>query len=336
MKTIGLERISLTCRAVAALLALSTTALPASEALAQTTSFPERPLRMIVTFAPGGSTDIVGRLVAAQMTETLGKQVIVDNKPGASGAIGTAEMARAAPDGYTILVNIVTTAVINPLTHKNLPYDPVQDLQPVAMIAKLPNVIILNKDVPARNLGEFIAWAKANPGKVNYGTGGTGGVQHLSGELLNKMAGIDMVHVPYKGAALAIQDLLAGNISAVFDNITGTIGVIKSGKVTALAVTTEERVAVLPNVPTIAESGLPDFKNSSWISIFTRAGVPPNVLARLEKAVLDAAEHPGTVARLKELGAIPAPMSSADLTRFWKSEFEYWRAAIKAANIVLE
>lgn len=315
-------------------LALTLAVLPA--AYGQQATFPERPLRLIVGYAPGGSTDIVGRIIAAKLAESLGKAVVVDNKPGASGAIGSAELVRAAPDGHTLIVHIVTTAVIGPLTQKELSFNAEKDFQPVAMIAKLPNMMIVNKDIPAKNLREFIAWAKANPGKVNYGTGGHGSVQHLSGELLNKMAGIDMVHEPYKGAAPAIQDLMAGNISAVFDNITGTIGPIRAGSVRALGVTTEERVSVLPEVPTLAESGLPEFRNSSWISVFTRAGVPAPVLARLESATLAAARHPDTVAKLKDLGALPAPMGTAELERFWRSEFDYWRGAINAAKLKLD
>lgn len=315
-------------------LALTLAVLPA--AYGQQATFPERPLRLIVGYAPGGSTDIVGRIIAAKLAESLGKAVVVDNKPGASGAIGSAELVRTAPDGHTLIVHIVTTAVIGPLTQKDLSFNAEKDFQPVAMIAKLPNMMIVNKDIPAKNLREFIAWAKANPGKVNYGTGGHGSVQHLSGELLNKMAGIDMMHVPYKGAAPAIQDLMAGNISAVFDNITGTIGPIRAGSVRALGVTTEERVSVLPEVPTLAESGLPEFRNSSWISVFTRAGVPAPILARLESATLAAARHPDTVAKLKDLGALPAPMGSAELDRFWRSEFDYWRGAINAAKLKLD
>jgi tripartite-type tricarboxylate transporter receptor subunit TctC len=299
-------------------------------------AFPERPLKLLVGYAPGGSTDIVGRLVAAQLAQALGKPVVVENKPGASGALASGELSRAAPDGYTLLVHIVTTAVIGPLTQKGLPFDAQKDFQPVAMVAKLPNVLIINKNIPAKNLREFIAWVKANPGKVSYGTGGAGSVQHLSGELLNRMAGLDMVHVPYKGAAPAIQDLMAGNIAAVFDNITGTIGPIRSGAVRIIGVTTEERVAALPDAPTLAEAGLPEFKNSSWISIFTRAGVPGPVLARLESASLQAARHPETVAKLKELGALPTPMPAAQLDAFWKSEFDYWRAALKTANVKLD
>ena len=308
----------------------------ATASVAQALTFPDHPLRMFIGFAAGGSTDIVGRLVAARLADTLGKPVVVENRGGAAGALASGEVARAAPDGYTLLIHIVTTGVISPLTQKNLPFDVQKDFQPVAMIAKLPNVMIVNKDLPARNLAEFIAWAKANPAKATYGTGGTGSVQHLSGELLAKMAGIQMTHVPYKGAAPAITDLMSGTIAAVFDNITGTIGPIKSGSVRALGVSTEERVAALPDVPTLAEAGLPEFKNSSWIAVFTRAGTPAPILARLEAASLAAARNPETVAKLKDLGALPAPMNATELDRFWRSEFNYWGGAIKAANIKLD
>ena len=296
-------------------------------------AFPEHPLRLIVPFPPGGSTDIVARVVAGKMGEGIGKAVIVDNKPGAAGNVGTAEAAKAAPDGYTMLFHIATTAVINPLVMKNLTYDPLKDLQPVAMIAKIPNVLIVNKDVPAKNLKELIAWIKANPGKLNYGSSGTGGAMHLSGELFKKQAGIDIQHVPYKGSAPAMQDLMGGTIVFMFDNITGSIGPAKSGQVKLLGVTTDERVGVVPDVPTIAESGLPEFKNSSWFSLFTRAGLPAPILAKLETEALKAINHPDTLAKLRDLGAIPAPMGAAQLERFWKADFDYWRPVVQSVNL---
>lgn len=296
-------------------------------------AFPERPVRLIVTFPPGGSTDIVARVVAARMAEGMGKPVLVDNKPGAAGNVGTAEAAKAPADGYTLLFHIATTAVINPLVMKNLTYDPLKDLQPVAMIAKIPNVLIVNKDVPAKTLRELVAWVKANPGKLNYGSSGTGGAMHLSGELFKKQAGIDIQHVPYKGSAPAMQDLMGGTIVFMFDNITGSIGPAKSGQVKLLGVTTDERVGIVPDVPTIAESGLPEFKNSSWFSLFTRAGVPAPVLAKLEAEALKAINHPETVAKLKDLGAIPAPMGAAQLDRFWKADFDYWRPVVQSVKL---
>lgn len=316
----------------AALLAGSLFALWPCAALPQG-AFPEHSLRLIVPFPPGGSTDIVARVIAAKMSEGIGKTVIVDNRPGAAGNVGTAEAAKAAPDGYTMLFHIATTAVINPLVMKNLTYDPLKDLQPVAMIAKIPNVLIVNKDVPARNLKELIAWIKANPGKLNYGSSGTGGAMHLSGELFKKQAGIDIQHVPYKGSAPAMQDLMGGTIVFMFDNITGSIGPAKSGQVKLLGVTTDERVGVVPDVPTIAEAGLPEFKNSSWFSLFTRAGVPAPVLARLEAEALKAINHPDTLAKLRDLGAIPAPMGAAQLDRFWKADFDYWRPVVQSVKL---
>jgi tripartite-type tricarboxylate transporter receptor subunit TctC len=309
-------------------------ALPAAQA--QSDTFPERPIRMLVGWPAGGGTDVVSRLVAARLADSLGKPVVVDNKPGASGQIASMELVKSAPDGYTVLVQIVTSAVIRPLTQKSLPYDAVKDFQPVALIAKLPNVMIINKDIPATNLREFIAWVKAHPGKTTFGSGALGGVTHLAGELFNKMAGTDMVHVPFKGAAPAIQDLLGGRIDMVVDNITGTISLIKAGSVRALGVTSEERASMLPDVPTLAEAGLPRFKNSSWIALFTRSGVPAPVLARLESETLKAIRYPETASKIAELGAVVSPMNAAELDRFWKAEFVYWREALDAAKIKLD
>jgi tripartite-type tricarboxylate transporter receptor subunit TctC len=318
-------------RFAAVLAAIAVASWP-SAALAQG-AFPERPLRLVVGFPPGGSTDIVARLVAAKMSEGFGRTVVVENKPGAVGSIGSADVAKSAPDGYSLLFTIATTAVLNPMIMKNLTYDPFKDVQPVAMIAKIPNVLIVNKDVPARNLKELIAWLKANPGKHNYGSSGTGGAMHLSGELFKKQAGLDVTHVPYKGSAPAMVDLMGGTLVFMFDNITGSIGPAKAGQVRLLGVTTDERVSVLPDVPTIAESGLPEFKNSSWFAIFTRSGVPPPILARLEAESLKAVNHPDITAKLRELGAIPAPMGAAQLDRFWKADFDYWRPVVQSVKL---
>ncbi|MFO1300718.1 MAG: tripartite tricarboxylate transporter substrate binding protein [Burkholderiaceae bacterium] len=298
--------------------------------------FPERPIRLVIPYPPGGSTDIVGRLVAKQTADALKGTVVVDNKGGAAGAIGAAEVARAAPDGYTLLASIVTSAVIMPITQgKSLAYDPVGSFEPVAMVCKLPNVLIINKDIPARNFREFAAWARANPERANYGTGGTGSVMHLTGELLKRDGKFNMTHVPYRGAAAAIQDLMGGNLAAVLDNITGVMGMVRAGSVRAIGVSTEARSAALPDVPTFAEQGIPGFANSSWFAVFTRAGTPRDVLARLEKSVLDGCAQPEAIDKLKELGAIPNPMGARALGEFWHAEFAYWRQAIAAAGIQL-
>ena len=228
---------------------------------------------MVVPYPAGGSTDIVARLVAKHLGEVLKGTVVVDNKGGAAGAIGAADVARAAPDGYTLLSNIVTSAVLTPITQaKTLTYDPIGSFQPVAMVAKLPNVLIINKDIPVRNLKEFAAWARANPQRASYGTGGTGSVMHLTGELLKRDGDFAMEHVPYKGAAAAIQDLMGGSIVAVLDNITGVIGPIRAGQVRALGVSTDQRSPALPDVPTFAEAGVKGFSNASWFGALHARG----------------------------------------------------------------
>ncbi|MGB3072339.1 MAG: tripartite tricarboxylate transporter substrate binding protein [Ottowia sp.] len=303
---------------------------------ARAAGFPARPIRLVVPYPAGGSTDIVARLTAKQLGDAIHGNVVVDNKGGAAGAIGASDVARSQPDGYTLLANIVTSAVIMPITQgKNLAYDPIGAFQPVAMVCKLPNVLVINKDIPARNFQEFVAWTRANPKRANYGTGGTGSVMHLTGELLKRDGKFDMVHVPYKGAAAAIQDLMGGNLAAVLDNITGLMGAIRSGSVRAIGVSTEQRSVALPDVPTFAEAGIPGFANSSWFGVFARAGTPPDVLATLEKGVLEGCARPDAVARLRELGAVPAPMGASAMDTFWKAEFTYWRKAIAAAGLDL-
>ena len=299
-------------------------------------NYPTRPLRLIVPYPPGGPTDVVGRVVGAKMAEGFGQNVVVDNRAGASGVIGTGELAKASPDGYTMLFHIVTTAAINPHIYKKVPFDWVWDFQPLARIAIVPNVLLVGKDVPAKNVKELIALAKANPGKLSYASSGNASILHLSGALFAQQAGIDLLHVPYKGAAPALQEMIGGQVTMIFANIPGLMGLIKSGQVRALAVTPGERLPVLPDVPTIAESGLPKFQNSSWFSLFTRAGVPAPVLAKLEAEALRAINHPDTVARLKEMGAVPAPMGAAQLEKFWKSEIEYWRPIVLNPAIKLD
>ena len=315
--------------------ALVVIAASAFSVLAQS-SYPSRPLRLIIPYPPGGPTDVVGRVVGAKMAEGFGHNVVIDNRAGASGVIGTGELAKSNPDGYTMLFHIVTTAAINPHIYRKVAFDWVKDFQPVARIAVVPNVLLINKDVPARNVKELIALAKASPGKLSYASSGNASILHLSGALFAQQAGIDILHVPYKGAAPALQEIIGGQVTMIFANIPGLLGMIKSGQLRVLAVTTGERLPVLPDVPTMVESGLPKFRNSSWFSLFTRAGVPPPVLAKLETEALRAINHPDTVARLKEMGAVPAPMGAAQLEKFWKSEIEYWRPIVLDPAIKLE
>jgi len=304
--------------------------------LARAAGYPDRPIRMVVPYPAGGSTDIVARLVSQHLGEVLKGNVVVDNKGGAAGAIGAADVARSPADGYTLLSNIVTSAVLTPITQaKTLTYDPIGAFTPVGMVAKLPNVLIVNKDLPVRNLKEFAAWARANPTRASYGTGGTGSVMHLTGELLKRDGDFPMTHVPYRGAAAAIQDLMGGSVVAVLDNITGVIGPIRSGSVRALGVSTENRSPALSDVPTLAEAGLKGFANSSWFGVFARSGTPADVMARLEKSLLEACARPEVTSKLVELGAVPAPMGSKAMDDFWKAEFAYWKRAIDAAGVPL-
>ena len=298
--------------------------------------FPDKPLRLVVPFAAGGPTDVMARLVAAKMAENMGQQIVVENKLGAGGTIAATEVARSAPDGYTLMFHNVSTAAINLHLYKKLAYDPIRDFQPVSRLADIPNVMIINKDIPAKNLREFIAYARANPGKLNYASSGNGTILHLSGELFKQMAGVEMTHVPYKGSAPATVDLMGGSIAMLFDNMPGQVENIRGGKVVALGVTTGVRVPILPEIPTLSEAGLPEFKNASWFSFFARGGTPREVIRKLEMEAIRAVNDPIITARIRLLGAIPVASTADELDRFWKSEIEYWKPIVERLNLQLD
>ncbi len=306
-------------------------------ALSQDASkFPEKAIRVVVPFAIGGPTDVMARLVAAKMSENLGQQLIVENKLGAGGTIAATDVARSAPDGYTLMFHNVSTAAINLHVYKKLAYDPVKDFQPISRLADIPNVMIINKDIPARTLREFIAYVKANPGKLNYASSGNGTIFHLTGEMFKQMAGVQMTHVPYKGTSLAQVDLLGGTVAMMFDNMPGQVENIRSGRVTGLGVTTGVRVPVVPDVPTLMEAGLPEFKNASWFSFFARGGTPREVIKKLEIEAVRAVLDPIVTARIRSLGAIPVASTAEELDKFWKSEIEYWRPIVTRLNLQLD
>ena len=298
--------------------------------------FPDKPLRLVVPFAAGGPTDVMARLVAAKMAENMGQQIVVENKLGAGGTIAATEVARSAPDGYTLMFHNVSTAAINLHLYKKLAYDPIRDFQPVSRLADIPNVMIINKDIPAKNLREFIAYARANPGKLNYASSGNGTILHLSGELFKQMAGVEMTHVPYKGSAPATVDLMGGSIAMLFDNMPGQVENIRGGKVIPLGVTTGVRVPILPEIPTLSEAGLPEFKNASWFSFFARGGTPREVIRKLEMEAIRAVNDPIITARIRLLGAIPVASTADELDRFWKSEIEYWKPIVERLNLQLD
>ncbi len=250
--------------------------LAAFSTLAAAQAWPSKPIKYVVPFAAGGTTDILARTISEKLSVALGQPVVVENKPGAGGGVGAAEVAKAAPDGYTIMGGTISTHAINASLYKNLPYDPVKDFAAVTLIARVPNMLVINNDIPAKNVAELIALMKANPGKWSFASSGNGTSQHLSGELFKGMAGVEMQHIPYKGSPPALTDVMGGQVNMTFDNITTAWTLAKSGKLRALAVTTAKRSPVAPDVPTLAESGLPGYEVGSWQGVFAPAGTPPD------------------------------------------------------------
>ncbi len=299
-------------------------------------AFPDRPVRMIVPFAAGGSTDVTARILAAKMSEILGQQVIVENKPGAGGTIGTEEAARAAPDGYTIILQTSSSSVINVWLYKNLSYDPQGAFRPVALMTRLPNVLVVNPAMGVRTLPELIAKLKAEPDTYTYGSSGNGTILHLSGYLFATMAGVEIEHVPYGGAGPAMTDLLAGHIDMMVDNLPTALGHIQSGSLVAIGVTTKARSPVLPDVPTLDEAGLAGYETYSWTGIFAPAGVPDDVVARLQDAALAAASDPDTRRKLEDLGNEVLAGDAATLESFWKEQLAIWKPIVESSGVTIE
>ena len=302
----------------------------ASPALAQ--SYPSKPLHLIVPFAAGGTGDVLGRLLASKMSEGLGQPVVVEFKPGAGTTLGTDFVAKAAPDGYIILFSASTTMSINATLYSKLPYDTLKDLAPVSLLASIPNMLVANHALQANTVQELIALAKANPGKLNYASPGSGTTPHLAGELFNTAAGIKMVHVPYKGAGPAIIDVLGGHVPMLFDNIPSVQPQVNSGKMKAIAVTSAKRSPAMPNVPTFAEAGLTGFEANSWWAILAPAGTPKEIIARLNAEVVKALNDAGLRERFLGLGADPAPSTPEECGAHIKAEVAKWGAIIKASG----
>ncbi|WP_316156927.1 tripartite tricarboxylate transporter substrate binding protein [Cupriavidus sp. BIC8F] len=315
--------------ALATLPALCAWSAPACAAEA----FPSRPIRLVVPFTPGGTTDILARLVAQKAGETLGQQIVVDNRPGAGGNIGAEAVARSAADGYTLLMGTLGTQVTNQFIYPRMPYDSTRDFVPVTLVANSPNVLLVNSTLNARSVGELVTLARREPGKINYASTSTGGSPHLSGELLNMMAGVSMQHVPYKGAAPAMTDLLAGQVNLMFDNLPSALAQIQAGKVTALAVTSARRASVLPSVPTVRESGLPGYEVNSWFGLLAPAGTPPERVRQLQQAVDKVLATPDVRKRIEQLGAEPGGEGSAAFAAQIRSDTEKWSRVIQTAGI---
>ncbi|MDB5929978.1 MAG: Tripartite tricarboxylate transporter family receptor [Polaromonas sp.] len=298
-------------------------------ASAQAPAYPAKPVRVVVAFTPGGTTDILTRLVAQQLSDRLKQPFVVDNRPGAGGNIGTEMVVRSAPDGYTLIVNSVGPIAVNPTLYKNLPYNPMTDLVPVAQIAEVPNVLVVHPSLSAKTVDELVAHAKANPGTLNYGSTGVGTSSHLSGYMLSQRAGLQTTHVAYKGAD-ALRDLLAGRIQFMFATIPSVISHIQAGKLRPIAVSSAKRSRSMPDVPTVAENGFPGFEAGSWFGFFAPRGTPESVIAGLNKAVNEVIRVPAIEQQMTREGADPTGGTPAQFSRFVQSEYRKWK------DIVLE
>jgi tripartite-type tricarboxylate transporter receptor subunit TctC len=312
-------------------IAAGAVALPALARSASAQNYPAQPVRLVVGFAAGQAIDILARLIAQSLTEQFSQQFIVDNKPGSGGNIATEGVARAPADGYTLMV-IGANNPINASLYDKPGYDLLRDFAPVAGIYRVYQVMVVNPAFPAKTVAEFIAYAKANPGKVNFGSAGTGSVAHVSGELFKMLAGVDMQHVPYRGAPLALADLLSGQVQVMFDNLPSSIDHIRNGRLRALGVSTPQPLDLLPGVPTIGET-VKGYETNAFAGLGAPAGTPPAVIERINKAVGTALANPTLKAKILDMGGVPMPMTPAEFGKFLAEETEKWGKVIKAANI---
>lgn len=298
--------------------------------------FPAKPITIIVPFSAGGTTDILARVIGQYMGRDLGQTVVVDNRAGAGGNIGGQAAARAPADGYTLFMGTVGTHAINQSLYRKMPFDPIKDFAPLSRVAMVPNLLVANPSQPFKSVKEMIAFAKANPGKINFGSSGNGSSIHLSGELFKQMAGVDMQHVPYRGSAPAVSDLLGGQISVMFDNMPSAIPHVKGGKLRALAVTTAKRSPALPDVPTIAEAGVPGYEATSWFGLLAPAGTPAPVVAKLNASILKALADPEVKKKLAEQGAEPHGEKPEQFAAFIESETVKWGKVVKESGASLD
>lgn len=292
--------------------------------------YPNKPLRLVVTFPPGGAPDILARLWSEK--SQIGQSIVVDNKPGAGGNIGGENVAKSPPDGYTLVMGTVGTHSINGALYSKMPYDMVKDFTPVTEIASTPNLLVVWPGLPVKNVQELIAYAKANPGKLSFGSPGVGTSIHVSGELMKAMTGVEMTHVPYKGRQFAIPDLLGGQIQLMFDNMPSALPLAKEGKLRALGQTGATRSPSAPDVPTVAEQGLPGFEATSWFALFAPAGTPKDVVMKIHDDAVRTFKLPEVVDKMKTLGLDPVLSSPEELAKYQQSEIAKWAKVVKAAG----
>jgi tripartite-type tricarboxylate transporter receptor subunit TctC len=291
--------------------------------------YPTRPIRLVVPFPPGGSLDVVARAIGQQLTVAWGQPVVIDNRPGAGGNIGADLVAKSAADGYTILEGALSTHAVNASLYRKLPYDPIKDFAPITLVAITPNVLVLNRAFPVNSVPELVAYAKAHPGALSFGSGSNGSAGHLAGELFKSETGIDMVHVPYKGGAPALQALLAGDTQLMFDNLANSMPQLKAGKLKALAVTTAKRSPLVPELPTLAESGLPRFDIYTWWGFLAPAGTPPEIIAKWNSEVTRILRTPEMTAFFAQEGAEPAPTTPEAFAALIRSEMVKYAKIVK-------
>jgi tripartite-type tricarboxylate transporter receptor subunit TctC len=309
---------------------MATCVLVAPSAWAQ--AFPSKPVKLVVPFPPGGSLDNVGRLLAQKLSEAWGQQVVVENKPGAGGNIGADAVAKSPPDGYTVVMGALSTHAVNPSLYKTMPYDAVKDFAPLSLVAITPNVLIVKTGAPIASVKDLVAYAKANPGKTNFGSGSNGSAGHLAGELFKLETGTDVMHIPYKGGAPALQALLAGDTQFMFDNLANAMAQVKGGTVRAIAVTTAQRSKLVPELPTMAEAGLPGFDISTWFGLMAPAGTPPDVVARWNAEIVKALNAPDVREKMLAQGAEPAPMTPAEFATFIARERDKYAKIVSASG----
>lgn len=297
--------------------------------------YPNRALKLIVPFPPAGATDVVGRILAQKLGERLGQPVVVDNKPGAGGTIGSELAAKSPPDGYTLLIATTSTHSIGPTLQK-LPYDPIKDFAPIAHVANVPNVLVVSPSLPVSSVQELVGLARSRPGQLNFASSGVGTIVHLNAELFKLISGTDIVHVPYKGTALSIPDLANGNISMLFDSLASVMPHIRSGKAKPLAVNASRRQALLPEVPTLAEAGMPQFDRYTWFGVFAPAGTPREVISRLHAELVAALKAPDLLERFTGVGAEPVGSTPEQFVERIRSDAARWAEVIRAANVKVQ
>ncbi|MCW3151444.1 tripartite tricarboxylate transporter substrate binding protein [Achromobacter spanius] len=308
----------------------------AFSSIAVADNYPTKPIRLIIPFAVGGSTDNLGRVLAARLSEKLGQQVVADNRPGAGGNIGTDLVAKAPADGYTLLFATEGTLGINPSLYKRLPFDPDKDFTPIALFASVPNILVVNPKVQTKSVEELVAYAKGKPASLNMGSAGNGTTNHLSGELFQAMTGTSFTHVPYKGSGPAMVDLLANQIQLMFDNLPGSLPQVKAGGLRALAVTSARRSPLLPDVPTMAEAGVPGYDVEVWFGVAAPKGLPTQTLAILSKTITEISQEPATTAKILNIGATPLTSTPSEFGQQIRSAREKWAPIVAQSGATID